>query len=179
MSNINTNVNTIDYNGSTYNVKYILPLPEMMGFIDDVSSSCFDADDMSYMPEVKDFAIRVETFELYTDVKLPEDINEKYVYVYENDVLFRTVISHVSHAQFDAILNAIDQKIEHAVNTHIESVNTFVSGIASKVESLEKQLSQLFSQVNEEDIKKVFSVLADYDANALGLAQKSFEKKRE
>ena len=175
---MDNNTHSIEFEGSTYNVKEIISIEDVMGFVRTVAYTCFDDSDFTYNPELKDFSIRVETFKRYTDVELPDDVTELYSFVYKNDDLFMTVISSISRAQFDAVLKAVDDKIQYIIDTNVNAVNASLSEMSSKIDSFERQFTALFSSIDKDDMGKIMSLVANYDENALALAQKRFDEKR-
>lgn len=150
----------IDWRGLTLHIKKYLSLEEMMTFVSDVVSSCFAANTNEYLPEIKDFSTRCCILENYAGFVLPKSLSEKYDMVYSSDIV-SFVVQNVEHMQFNAMLAAIDRKIEHQAQSNIEALNKQMSEVISGLSTLEKNLSGIFGGVDNETITKIAGAIAD------------------
>lgn len=153
------NYATVDWKGTKFCVKTILSLEEMMGFVHGVVTSCFAEDTGEYLPEVKEFAIRCSVLEDYGNIKLPDDLNEKYALVYRTGIV-DCIAGSVDSTQLEDILNAIDEKVEHIAQSNIEALNKKMAEVVAKFESLEANISKVFSAVDADTVTKVASAVA-------------------
>lgn len=150
----------IDWRGLTLHIKRCLSLEEMMTFVSNVVSSCFAADTNEYLPEIKDFSTRCCILENYAGFALPKSLSEKYDMVYNSDIV-SFVVQNVEHMQFNAMLAAIDRKIEHQAQSNIEALNKQISEVISGLSAIEKNLSGIFGGVDNETITKIAGAIAD------------------
>ena len=150
----------IDWRGLTLSIKKCLSLEEMMTFVKDVVSSCFAANTNEYLPEIKDFSTRCCILESYAGFVLPESLSEKYDMVYGSDIV-SFVAQNVEHTQFNAMLSAIDRKIEHQAQSNIEALNKQMSEVISGLSAIEKNLSGIFGGIDNETITKIAGAVAD------------------
>lgn len=150
----------IDWRGFTLHIKKCLSLEEMMTFVSNVVSSCFTAETNEYLPEIKDFTTRCCILENYAGLILPKSLNEKYEMVYSSDIV-SFVVQHVEHMQFDAMLEAIDSKIEYQAQSNIEALNRQMNEIAAGFSALEESLSEIFGGVDNETISKIAGAIAN------------------
>lgn len=163
-----TPVVEIDWRGLTLHIKKCLSLEEMMTFVSDVVSSCFAANTNEYLPEIKDFTTRCCILESYAGIVLPKSLNEKYEMVYSCDIV-STVAQHIESMQFNAMLAAIDRKIEHQAQSNIEAMNKQMNELIAGFSAIEKNLSGIFGGVDNETITKIAGAIADgkFDENKL------------
>lgn len=163
-----TPVVEIDWRGLTLHIKKYLSLEEMMTFVSDVVSSCFAANTNEYLPEIKDFTTRCCILESYAGIVLPKSLNEKYEMVYSCDIV-STVAQHIESMQFNAMLAAIDRKIEHQAQSNIEAMNKQMNELIAGFSAIEKNLSGIFGGVDNETITKIAGAIADgkFDENKL------------
>lgn len=163
-----TPVVEIDWRGLTLHIKKCLSLEEMMTFVSDVVSSCFAANTNEYLPEIKDFTTRCCILESYAGIVLPKSLNEKYEMVYSCDIV-STVAQHIESMQFNAMLAAIDRKIEHQAQSNIEAMNKQMNELIAGFSAIEKNLSGIFDGVDNETITKIAGAIADgkFDENKL------------
>lgn len=153
------NYATADWKGIKFRIKTILSLEEMMGFVHGVVTSCFAEDTGEYLPEIKEFAIRCSVLEDYGNIELPDDLNEKYALVYGTGIV-DCIASSVDSTQLEDILNAIDEKVEHIAQSNIEALNKKMAEVVAKFESLEANISNVFSAVDADTVTKVASAVA-------------------
>lgn len=100
-----TAVRTIRWSGKAVKVKPLLLPAEMSEFLGSVMDSCIDSAHGSMMPEFMDLAIRANTVLRYTDIDLPETLDEQTELLYGTD-LYDTVREHICTAQLDALIHA-------------------------------------------------------------------------
>lgn len=150
----------VDWRGLTLHIKKCLSLEEMMTFVSDVVSSCFAENTNEYLPEIKDFSTRCCILENYAGFILPKSLSEKYEMVYNSDIV-SFVVQYVEHMQFNAMLAAIDHKIEHQAQNNIEALNKQMNEVVAGLSALEKNLSSIFGGVDNETITKIAGAIAD------------------
>lgn len=150
----------VDWRGMTLHIKKCLSLEEMMTFVSDVVSSCFAENTNEYLPEIKDFSTRCCILENYAGFILPKSLGEKYEMVYNSDIV-SFVVQYVEHMQFNAMLAAIDHKIEHQAQNNIEALNKQMNEVVAGLSALEKNLSSIFGGVDNETITKIAGAIAD------------------
>lgn len=153
------NYATVDWKGIKFRIKTILSLEEMMGFVHGVVTSCFAEDTGEYLPEIKEFAVRCAVLEDYGNIELPDDLNEKYALVCGTDIV-DCIAGSVDSTQLEDILNAIDEKVEHIAQSNIEALNKKMAEVVAKFESLEANISKVFSAVDADTVTKVASAVA-------------------
>lgn len=150
----------VDWRGLTLHIKKCLSLEEMITFVSDVVSSCFAENTNEYLPEIKDFSTRCCILENYAGFILPKSLGEKYEMVYNSDIV-SFVVQYVEHMQFNAMLAAIDHKIEHQAQNNIEALNKQMNEVVAGLSALEKNLSSIFGGVDNETITKIAGAIAD------------------
>lgn len=158
----------VEWRGITLRVKKCLSLETMMMFVSDVVASCFAANTNEYLPEIKDFSTRCCILENYANITLPKTLSEKYELVYSSDIV-STVVQIVEHGQFNAMLAAIDRKIEHQAQNNIEALNKQMNEVVAGLSTLEQNLSGIFGGVDNDTIAKIAGAIADgnFDENKL------------
>lgn len=181
IANNSESVTEVKWQGITLIVKKRLSLDEMMTFVSDVVLSCFATDTNEYLPEIKDFSIRCSILESYAGFVLPESLSDKYETVYSSDIV-STIIHCVDQGQFNAMLEAIDNKIDYKSQSNIEALNKRMNEVIDGLSTLEHNLSSIFSDIDSDTISKLASAIIDgnFDKNRLVKAfseEKNAEKK--
>ncbi len=148
-------------NGVELEINPYLPFYEMMEMVNDVAGCCFN-EDAGFLPELMDFAFRVNVLERYTNLMLPDDLNEKYEMVYGTD-LVEFVLEHVHQNQLKAMIKAINRKIEYTCDANIEELRRRTNQIVEGLENVQKEVSEAFSGVKSGDIAKLAAAFASGD----------------
>ena len=155
-----TPTEVFDWNGIEVTVKKHLSLQEMLEFVDSVVKSCFANESHAYMPEVKDFAIKVCVLEKYANFTMPRNVESKYALVSYTDA-FAQVLRHIDLGQFGEINVAIENKVANLAQANIEAVNKQMNELYSAFDNLQTQLASLFEGINGEDMKAVVEALSN------------------
>lgn len=151
----------VNWHGETITVKCRLGLTDMMRFVDTVSNNSF-LDDGTYYPEVEGFARRCAILEVYGNLRLPQNIEQRYKFVYSNVVseAIDMILSNVDQNQYAEILDAIQDKIDYRVNTEMEKANRRVEEIARSLTDLENVFKDMFDGMSPDDVKSLIGALA-------------------
>lgn len=152
--------NNIAWHEFEISIKYSLTLKEMLTFVNNVVNMCFEDMDGTYLPEVKDFAIKSCILEMYAGLELPENAEERYKLIYETDIA-ETVMEHINRIQLSEIANSIDEKLRHLSSANIEVVNKQIGDLYNTLTALENQVETMFSNVPAEDIAKLVGAISN------------------
>lgn len=80
--------------------------------INSVMDACYDKEHDVFIPEMKDFALRVNVVSRYACVDLPEDIAEQHSILYNTDI-FDTIVAAVNTAQIETIKETLNALMSH------------------------------------------------------------------
>lgn len=155
---------TINWCGYEVSVKRFVSLADTMHFVDGVVSGCFAEADGDYMPEVRDFFFRCSLVEFYTNVSLPENVEEKNAIVYGTDIV-DLVMQNIDKGQLRAIMDSIEKKVNYLVNTNIKKLEDEVSGVVEKVVPMFGQLQEIISDVNGDELSRFIHVVSAMSAD--------------
>jgi len=97
---------TVMWHGRAVSVRTLLPVRELSQFINSVMSACYDDEHDVFVPEMMDFAFRVNVVSRYACVELPDDIEEQYVLLYNTDI-YDSIVAAVNAAQLQSIEKTI------------------------------------------------------------------------
>lgn len=151
---------SFEWHGVEVVVKRTLSIKEVLEFVNDVVKTCFSADDGSYIPEVKDFAVKSCILEKYANFSLPTNIEHKYDLIYHTDAIDE-VLRRVNEQQFNEIIASINAKISHLASANIEAINKQMNELYTAFDNLQKQLEAVFSGIDPSDLTKLVGALGD------------------
>lgn len=150
----------VEWRGLTIVVMRRLSLNAMMTFVDSVVKSCFEQDSGTYIPEVKDFAMRSCIIEHYTNISLPSNIERRYELLYRSDI-FDAIMEHIDQLQFNAMIRAIEDKLSHLAQSNIDAVTKQMNELYASVEKMVERLGSEFDGIDGEQISKIVNAIAD------------------
>lgn len=141
----------ITWCGYTVAVKRVLPFAEMMHFVDGVVAGCFATSDGSYMPEVRDIYFRCSIVGFYTNIELPDSIEDKNKIVYGTDII-DMILQNVDKGQFRAIMDGIEKKIDYLVNTDVKRIENEVKASTDEIIMQCEELNKVFSGIGTDEM---------------------------
>lgn len=151
-------VTTVDWNGMRVIIKRLIPLDDMVSMVENVVNSCFQGPENIFMPQYMDFAIRSNVIDLYTNIALPDNYDDQYEIAYGTDIV-ETILANIDSSQFKDILRSINHKVDKKIDERVSMVDIGLSEAISKVNAIAEEVSKLFGDVTNEDIKKVVSAI--------------------
>lgn len=140
-------------------VRRVLPLRDVMQFVEDVVSSCVDRTTGDYIPEVQAFATRASVLTQYANFTLPKDSEKQYEIVYNTDA-FQQVLGAIDRVQYDEILYAINERIKHELAMIESSMAGQIADVVAKFDRLMEGSEVMFGSVNGEDMSALIRNLA-------------------
>lgn len=155
-----TPTTTVEWHGQEIVVKRTLSFKEMMEFVDSVTKTCFTISTNTYMPEVKDFAVKSNILEKYANFTLPNNIEHRYELIYSSDAI-ETVLNYVSHQQFNEIMASIDAKINNLAQSNIEAMNKQMNELYTAFANLQSQMEGMFAGVNPDNFNALISAFGN------------------
>lgn len=144
----------IEWNGVSINITPTISFDNMIRFIINVIDGCFIGDEEMYVPEAKSFMIRVCTIAYYTNISLPQNINNKYKFAYDTD-LFETILQHINDRQFKDIIDAIEERIYVKTSSTEAMAKKELASMQIKLNEFADNITALFEGVGKEDISNI------------------------
>ena len=141
-------------------IRHTLPLKDMMQFVENVVSSCVNAETATYTPEIKEFAIRSEILTTYANFNLPSNVEKQYEFLYCTDVLCQ-VMDHINNKQLHEIEVAIDERISHEVKMIETVLAAKTNEMMLRIENMVEQFETVFGGINNEDFNGVMKKLSE------------------
>lgn len=148
----------IEWNGVSINITPTISFDNMIRFIINVIDGCFIGDEEMYVPEAKSFMIRVCTIAYYTNISLPQNINNKYKFAYDTD-LFETILQHINDRQFKDILDAIEERIYVKTSSADAIAKKELASMQIKLNEFADNITALFEGVGKEDISNIIEAI--------------------
>lgn len=158
--NYSDNPVMVEVDGLSFFVKPCLSMTEVLAFAKIVSESVFD-DNGTYYPEMKEFLIRRNILESYAGFAMPKNAEKQYELVVRADPLVREIVQHIDRQQFDALLSAIDEKIDAIIAANESEVKRQVNEMYSVISNLGSQLEGMFAGVDSGGLAKLVEAIGE------------------
>lgn len=155
---------SVEWNGLTMTVKYSLTMGEMAAFVRTVVSGCIDSDSGEYVPEVRRFIEKACAIELYTNLRMPTNIESKYNLIYQSGVYYE-VIKHIDMYQYEEIIEAIDSRL-NAISLN----NAGLHKIVEMMSQIGEKIDGVTSQYSVEQINDALTNIMSLDENKIAAA---------
>jgi len=172
---VNGETATIDICGSSVEVKRNISLPESVAFVSNVVELCF-SETGEYMPELKDFGIRLNVIARFTNIELNDTTSNVYDVLYGND-LFETVLAEIDSGQLKSIVYGIDQRIKLVNDMNVISFNNNMDKLQKQVAEFLVMFEDLFSGVTKEDLSMIAKAIGNEDISVEKLVHNRLREK--
>ena len=164
------------WNDLNVTIHRVLPLKDMMAFVERVARSCFDVDSGEYLPQAKDFAIRSNILDSYANFTMPKDLDLQYRFIYATDAV-DFVLEHIDRRQFNEIVRSIDAKIEYNIRRNVEAMEKRVDDAVNAVMNFLRQFGGLMDGVTKEDVSNVVNAVSNDSLDEEKLVKAIFAEK--
>ena len=163
-------VSTFEWNEMSISVKRYLDMEDMMNFTYSVFNSCFSNTTGEYRPEVKDFAIRSCILEIYANIDLPDNLAERYNVIYQSSVI-PEIMQYIDQAQFNAIMIAIDNKIESRINMNVAKFENEMREAQETLSGVLEFVKEIFDGIDNETVKQIAGAISNMKISPEKLAE--------
>lgn len=148
----------IEFCDSSFMLRETVDFESMMRIVSTVVNACFIGDG-EFRPELKDFVLRWQIIEGYTNIQLPQEPYEQYRFVYESGV-FGLVMNAINKEQVNAIVRSIDEKIGYIVESNISELENKLNELFNSTKNLIGMIETSMSSVDGETMAKMASVFS-------------------
>ena len=97
----------VEWRGLNIVIRPAISFRETSQFINSVMSGCLNNDKDVFVPEAIDFAFRLNTVMRYTNIILPDAIEDQYRILYCTDI-YSTVCENINEEQLSSIRYAVE-----------------------------------------------------------------------
>lgn len=148
--------------GVIVKVKRTIPLDDAIHLAEYIAGSVVDGDSGEYTPEIFEFAKRTGVIMYYTNIKLPENVDDQYMFVFDTDVYYY-VGDVINDIQLESIVEAAQEKIDFILDVISSTAIMKVSELVDAVGNMIHDAGETFSGLSEEDIKKFVQNVGSLD----------------
>lgn len=165
---------TIQWHEAEVRVKRTLSLKEMLSFVDEVVGSCFH-DELGYMPEVKDFAIKSNILTRYANFSVPDNLEHRYQMVYGTDAV-DAVCAVIDTTQLQEIVNSINSKIRFLCDSKATMIQERINDVLNTMEEMRDNTKSIFDGITQDDLKNLMGAITSNGMDEQKLVQAYIEQ---
>lgn len=147
----------INWNGVEVTVKHTIGLTDVIGFVNGAVEMCY-MEDGTYVPEVLDFAVRVNILTRYANFRMPSNLEHAYRLAYETDAV-DAVCDYINEKQMKEIIDAINRSLNYRNEAGIAEIRKRAKEMLDAIEKTQKEMADLFSDVSSEDIGRLIGAV--------------------
>lgn len=166
---------TIQWHEAEVRVKRTLSLKEMLSFVDEVVGSCFH-DELGYMPEVKDFAIKSNILTRYANFSVPDNLEHRYQMVYGTDAV-DAVCAVIDTTQLQEIVNSINDKIRFLCDSKANLIQERINAVLETMEEMSNSTKDIFGGLSQDDLAALMSAITEHGLDEKKIVEAYLEQK--
>lgn len=130
-----------------------ISLADMMALVETVVMTCWDEDNHTYTPEVKEFMFRASVIEYYTNISRPSNTQKLYELVYATPV-YDFVSEHINNTQICNIRAAINGKLDHKLQVTESEAAIRTGNVVRTLEDISSKLADVFSGISKDELSE-------------------------
>ena len=166
---------TIQWHEAEVRVKRTLSLKEMLSFVDEVVGSCFH-DELGYMPEVKDFAIKSSILTRYANFSVSDNLEHRYQMVYGTDAV-DAVCAVIDTTQLQEIVNSINDKIRFLCDSKANLIQERINAVLETMEEMSNSTKDVFGGLSQNDLAALMSAITEHGLDEKKIVEAYLEQK--
>ena len=145
--------------GVDITVRNHLSMEEMIDFVDFVVKNCTQDNGETYIPELKDFLIRREVINRYTNIDLPERIEDQYNFVYGSDIISKLTDGVINRNEFNNILQGIEYQLAYVESVEHREYKKKIDEIYSSITTITDQVSRMYEEMTPAELTDLMKVI--------------------
>lgn len=155
----NAESNTFDFMGEKVVITKVIDPKIASMVVNNLVKGCFSEDGV-YDPFVKEFMIKLFCVMAYTDIEMPEDTVEQYMFIYRTGIFEKLVLPNIDQAQFRSICTAADELLAYHIRLSTEAVTSGLIDAQLELKVALDKAKSVFDGVTNEDIKGLVSAIS-------------------
>lgn len=150
---------TVNWHGNKLVIKRTLTAMEMLQIVENVTRGSFNDDNASFTPELTDFVFLREVVEKYTNVDIPQDVEDLYALLYRTDII-DVIMDNINGRQFTKMYNAITTKIKYISETNVERIAAQMGDAVKQITDLVSNFASIMDGVTADDVTNLISAVS-------------------
>lgn len=124
-----------------------------------VADGCLN-ENGEYDPMLKMFLLKLSCTIAYTDIEMPEDPVDQYMFLYTTDIFDTYILPEISASQFREMKHAIEELITYRIKVGTNAIATGLIDAQVELRNALDKAKGVFDGVTNEDIKGLVSAIS-------------------
>lgn len=147
----------VKFQDADIRVKYALSFDEVLSFVSATADSCFTTDG-DYVPQAKKFAFMANIIDYYTDVQMPDNLNDRYALAVLSG-LYDVVVNEIDDRQLDSLYDSVERLVENTLANNVGSVRDEIATAAATLKTISQTFNQMLNEVSSDTMQNVIDAL--------------------
>lgn len=154
----------IVWNGGTNKCRRFLTLPQEMAVVNEIVEGCLSVDDNSYRAEVYDLVLRAALVEAYTDIILPDAMDDKHILLYCSNAV--SLVEEVSEAnswsegQLNRIKVSSQKMLQDKLASGLEKAKRESEEIHDYLVKLGDSVTEMFGNIDVDGVADMLKIMS-------------------
>lgn len=148
----------VNWHGLKITIKHRVGLTDMMTIVQTATESAFSESGV-FVPEVVEFAFHSGIIDKYTNVDLPENLEERYSLIYDSGII-DSVLQVADVDQLQSMEKAIHRKVKYACDSNLSLVNRKAEELLDAIGGVEAEMNKLFSKISPDEMEELVKAVS-------------------
>lgn len=161
----------------TIQVRPVVDLSTFASAVENAAASCFD-EDGKYVPWMRDIAFGYSVIAAYTNVEIPDDLNDLFALLTGTDIYYN-VVNAIDENQLAMLDHAIRRKVKHILdeqNSAREQELDRALAMLNFITQKYNEIGMIFNEIMGEDMQVLMEKLRDHAQDVSGEVEEIKEK---
>lgn len=152
---------TVDFYGIEIKVKYMITHEQYDNAIGQIMNCCYDDASGEYLPELRELATRTVIVAYYTNLELPDDVDDLNYLLFASDDLMDGIYSAINRTQLQELHRAVAKRCEVRNEANRKFFENEIKEVTDGIESMASGIQGLFDGVSSDDMRQLVKVLGE------------------
>lgn len=148
----------LDWYGTEVRVKRTISIGEMLAFVNDVVTGCFQ-EELGFLPELSEFLIGCNILTRFANFSLPSDLEHRYRIVFGSDAV-ECVLPCIDERQLEAIQCSIYKKLDALCEKRAFDLEHKFRAMMEQMEQIADRTMSMFDGVDAGAMRALVETLA-------------------
>jgi len=157
-------VDSFDFYGTEITVKRMIPFDAYCTAIDRIIDSCYDSESGEYLPELRELSTRMVIMAYYTNLELPEDMNELERMMFCGELMAH-IYDLINPVQLRELHQALSKRCEIRNEANRRYFDSELYKVIDGVNAMSSEIRSFFGGISDKEMKRLAKALTSGKIN--------------
>jgi len=157
-------VDSFDFYGTEITVKRMIPFDAYCTAIDRIIDSCYDSESGEYLPELRELSTRMVIMAYYTNLELPEDMNELERMMFCGELMAH-IYDLINPVQLRELHQAVSKRCEIRNEANRRYFDSELYKVIDGVNAMSSEIRSFFGGISDKEMKRLAKALTSGKIN--------------